>query len=229
MNDAHNRRQDREDRSRVFITDNTVDFPAGSPVAEISQTIDAKVAEAVALDAKLVSTVGDKAQAMTNKGNARDHLLDEDRQIVGGAVAIGNVAVPGITAKFLMPNPRTDQNLIADADAKYADTAPPLEALFLGVGTDKNFRLNLQLARNAFQQSRDEWDSALEKHGDAVGALDALWREISQLSRQRSAMVKLKYRNNPGKLAAWEIASHLEKAPKPAPKPVAKKDAEEGK
>lgn len=152
---------------------------------------------------------------MTNKGNARDHLLEEDEAIVGGAVAIGNVVVPGITAKFKMPRPRTDQNLIADADAKYADTEP-LEAQFIAVGLDTKFRLYLQTARNAFQTARDEANGALEEHGEAVGALESLWREVSVLSRQRAAMVKLKYRQNPGKLAAWEIASHLDRAPKRA-------------
>jgi len=213
MIDAHRRRKNKDDRERVFISDNAADFPAGSPVANISAVIDAKVAEAVARDADLVSSLGDKAQAMNLKGNARDHLLEEDRAIVDGAVAIGNTAVPGITAKFTMPRPRTDQNLIADADSKYTDTEP-LEAQFVGVGLDTHFRQNLKNARDAFQQTRDDAASATEQYGEAVGAVESLWREVSQHSRQRSAMVKLKYRNNPGKLAAWEIASHLERAPK---------------
>jgi hypothetical protein len=218
MTDAHRRRKDKDDRERVFVADGAADFPAGSPVALISAIIDAKVAEVLVRDANLVSALGDKAQALNIKHDARDLLLEEDRQIVAGAAAIGNTAIPGITEKYKMPYPRTDQNLIADADAKYADTEAQ-EAQFIAVGVDPEFRKNLKDARDAFQLARDDSNSATEDHGEAVGAVEALWREISALSRQRSAMIKLKYRNNPGKLAAWAIASHLEHAPKPAVKP----------
>ena len=219
MNDAHRRRMDKIDRERVFLTDNAADFPPGSPTDNISIQINAKVTDALSRDADLVSALGDKAQAMSVKGNARDNLLDEFRDVIAGATAIGDTAVPGITAKFKMPHPRTEQNLIATADAFIADAAP-LEAQFIAVGLPNDFLDQILSAKNAFQTARDEADSAAEGHGEAVGALDALMRDIMALSRQRSALVKLKYKNDPGKLAAWEIASHLEKAPKPAAPPA---------
>ena len=112
-----------------------------------------------------------------------------------------------------MPDPRTDQNIIAKATAMFNETAP-YEANFVGVGLDANFRTNLTAARDAFQQARDDANSAAEGHGEAVGAIEQLFREVMAISRQRGALVMLKYHNNPGKLAAWAIASHLEKAPK---------------
>lgn len=211
---AHRRRNDKIDRERVLLTDNAADFPKGSPVDIISEEINAKVTEALAHDAALISSLGDKSQALEIKGDWRDHLLDLYRQVVAGAVAIGDTAVPGITAKFKMPHPRTEQNLIAHADSTYADTAPPLEEKFVLVGLDADFRDQIISTKTTFQQSRDDADSAVEQHGEAVGALEALFREMMALSRQRSAMVKLKYKNNPGKLAAWAIASHLEQPPK---------------
>ena len=52
-------------------------------------------------------------------------------------------------------------------------------------------------------------------------ALDALFRDMMALSRKLSAIIKLKFRDNSGKLAAWTVASHLERPPKlkkdPAP------------
>lgn len=219
MNDAHRRRMDKIDRERVYLTDNAADFPKDSPVDKISVIINAKAAEALAQDADLVSALGDKQQAQSVKGNARDNLLDEFRDVIAGAIAVGNEAVPGITEKFKMPFPRTDQNLIAAADAYHADTAPPLEEKLIEVGLPDDFRTQITSAKNAFQAARDEADSSAEEHGEAVGELEELFREMMALSRQRAAMVKLKYKNNAGKLAAWKIASHLEKPPKPAPKP----------
>ena len=219
MNDAIRRRMDKIDRERVFVTDNNADFPKDSPVDKISLIINAKATEVLARDAALVSALGDKSQAMAIKDDDRDILLDMFRDVVGGAIGIGDTAEPGITAKFKMPHPRTEQNIIAKADSIFADTAPPLEAKFIEVGLDANFRANIITAKTAFQTSRDNADSAAEEHGEAVGALDALIREMMELSRQRSALVKLKYKNNPGKLAAWAIASHLEQPPK-KPKPA---------
>ncbi len=214
MNDALQRRMNKIDSERVFVTDNVADFPAGSPVDLISVVINAKATEVLAHDAALVSALGDKSQALAIKDHDRDILIDMFRDVVGGAIGIGDTAVPGITAKFKMPHPRTEQNIIAKADSMYADTAPPLEAQFFGAGLDANFRANIITAKTAFQTSRDNADSATAEHGEAVGALNALIREMMELSRQRSALVKLKYKNNPGKLAAWAIASHLEQPPK---------------
>jgi hypothetical protein len=218
MNDAHRRRMDKIDRERVLITDNAADFPKNSPVDLISVIINAKAAEVLARDADLAAALGGRAQAINVKGDRRDNLLERFREIVLGARAIGNQAVPGITAMFTMPEPRTDQNLIATAEAYFTKTAA-LEQQFIDVGLDAGFRAALMTAKNEFQTALDEADSEAEERAEAVGALDALMREIMQLSRQRSAMVKLKYKDNPGKLAAWTVASHLESAPKSAPKP----------
>ena len=219
MNDAHRRRMDKFDREKVFMTDNAADFPKDSPAEKVSVIINGKVTDALAQDATLVSSLGDKSQAQSLKGDDRDILLGKLRDVVMGAAAIGNAKVPGITAKFKMPEPRTEQNLIAGADAFFADTALN-EADFIEVGLDADFRANIIAAKEDFQQSRDEADSAAEEHGEAVGALDALFREMMNISRQRSAIVKLKYKNNPGKLAGWEIASHLDQPPKKTPKPA---------
>ena len=213
MIDAHRRRVDKFDRERVFITDNAADFPVGSTAHNISLELDTKVDLFLGQDADLVSSLGDKTQAMEIKGDARDNLLDAFREIILGAKAISDVVVPGITMKYKMPYPRTEQNLIASADAWFADLAP-LEAQFVEVGLSATFRDDLIDAKEAFQQARDEADSALEEHGEAVGAMEAQMRELMALSRRRSALVKLMYKNNPGKLAAWEIASHLEQPPK---------------
>jgi hypothetical protein len=216
---AHRRRTNKLDRERVMITENETDFPAGSPVALISVEIDAKYHEILARDAELVSALGDKSQAQEIKGDARDHLIEGFKDIKNGAIAIGDDVVPGITAKFIVPHPRTEQNLIASAEAWHLDTAPPLEGLFIAAGLLARFRENLISAKNDFQTARDNAAIAAGNHGEAVGALDALVREVMVLSRKRSALVKLKYKDNPGKLAAWAIASHLEQPPQRKVKP----------
>lgn len=210
---AYRRRTDKINSERVFLTDNAADFPAGSPVAVISETIDARMTEALERDADLTSALGDKAQALEIKEDSRDELLDEIEDVVMGAIAVGDDEVPGITAKFKNPHPRTEQNIIASADSIRAD-AGPYRIKLIEAGVKPDFLERILNARNAFQQARDAAASAIEGHAEAVGALAAIFREIMALARRRDAMVKLKYKNNPGKLAAWKVASHLERAPK---------------
>lgn len=217
---AHRRRTNKIDSERVFLIDSKADFPVGSPVAVISEEIDSKMEKALQLDADLTSALGDKAQALEIKEDCRDDLLGEIEDVVTGAIGVGDGEVPGITTKFKMPYPRTEQNIIACADSTRADAAQ-YEAKLVLAGVEAGFLDRLLNGRIAFQNARDNAASAIEEHAEAVGALAALFREIMALSRRRDAMVKLKYKNNPGKLAAWKVASHLEKAPKRAPKPAA--------
>ncbi len=212
MIDAHRRRMDKLDREAVFFTDNLVDFK-DPPAGPLTTAINGKMTAILGQDASLTSTFDDKGQKQEIKGNRRDDALNMFRSIIMGAKAIGDTAVPGITTLFRMPDPRTDQNIIAKATAMFNETAP-FEADFVTVGLDANFRIQLTAARDAFQQARDDANSAAEGHGEAVGAIEQLFREVMAISRQRGALVLLKYHNNPGKLAAWAIASHLEKAPK---------------
>ena len=217
---AHRRRMDKFDREAVFFTDNAADFPVGSPSGVITVAIHDKMVDIMARDADLTETLDDKHQTREIFGDARDVLLGKLRTICMGADAIGDVAVPGITALFNMPTSRTDQSLIAKADAMFAETAPYNDE-FIAVGLETHFREHLIDAKDAFIAARAAVDSAVVGHGEAVGAIAELFRETMELSRQRSALVKLKYADNAGKMAAWAISSHLEKAPKkPQPPPT---------
>ena len=215
---AHRRRMEKLDREDVFFTDNLDDFK-NPPAFPLTTAIKAKMALILDQDAKLTSSFDDKAQSQEIKGDRRDDLIDRIAGVVLGAKAIGDTAVPGITTLFRMPEQRTEQSLIAKATAMFTETLP-YEALFITAGLDADFRNQLIAARDAFEQARDDANAAAGHHGEAVGAIAELFREVMSISRQRDAIVLLKYNTNPGKLAAWAIASHLDKAPKPTPPPT---------
>ena len=220
MNDALRRRTDKLNREKVFKEENKNDFPSDSPVDTLSVRIDELLDEILVRDAQLEETLGDKRQAKAISDEKRDLLIGELEDVRDAAIVVGDTEVAGITAKFKMPSSRSNQNLIAAGTAFYNDSAPPLDDTLVTKGSlNAGFREEIQTANNEFQQARANFDAAVEEHGEAVGALDSLVREAMSLSRRRSAAVKLKYKNNPGKLASWAIASHLERPPKPAPKP----------
>jgi hypothetical protein len=60
----------------------------------------------------------------------------------------------------------------------------------------------------------------LFNHAEATGGLNASFRKAMALSSKRDKRVRMKYRDNPAKLAAWTVASHLERTPKKATPPT---------
>ena len=219
MTDAQRRRIEKLQRESVFFGDNAADFPSDSPAEKVSALINPKMQQALVLDARLETELGERRAAQELKDDWRDRLLDLLRDYSTAAKGI-DAEVPGITAQFKMPGNRSDQNLIAAATA-FFEASQPHRLKFEEIGMSDSDRNNLIVFRDEFSAARNEWESAVEEHAEAVGALDALFREMISLSRKRSAIVKIKYKNNSGKLAAWEVASHLERPPKPpaAPKP----------
>jgi len=168
--------------------------------------------EARTLDARLTVELGERHAAQEAKDSWRDKLLNLLRDFATGGKGLAG-EIPRITAILKVPDNRNDQNLISAATAFFEATAPHI-ALFETFDLTGDDRNNLTVYRDAFIAAANEWESAVEQHAEAVGALDALFREMMSLSRKRSAIVKLKYRNNAGKLAAWTVASHLDRAPK---------------
>ncbi|HEY8561296.1 MAG TPA: hypothetical protein VIL74_13045 [Pyrinomonadaceae bacterium] len=212
---AHRRRIEKNDREKIFVISHAADFPKNSPVDLISAEIDARVAEFLARDQAFFSVPSDKAQVQAQevKGDTRDLLIDNLLDIVTGADAVGADTIPDVTGRFRMPHPRTDENLQTAAEKWFEETAP-YENLFVGAGLDADFRRKLLDAKNDFQKACAAAGNIPEEHRAAFREMDLLMQEIMNLSRRRAALVKLKYKYNPGKLAAWSIAAYLDHPPK---------------
>jgi len=216
MTKAQRRRMNKLQSEGVFMTGNAADFPAGSPGAKITAIIKAKMDEALAQDATLIVELGEKRAAQEAKDESRDRLLNLEQDFSTAADGIAD-DVPGIRAQFKVPSNRSDQNLIAAATA-FFQASEPHKTKLVEAGLDDDCREQLETRRDDFSEARDEWESAVGEHAAAVGALDTLFREMMALSRRRGSNVKLKYKNNPGKLAEWKVSSHLDRAPHSAKK-----------
>jgi len=104
--------------------------------------------------------------------------------------------VEGTAAKFKNTYPRTDQKLITRATSFHNDSAG-LETEFNDAGMD----------------------TGEESHAEATGGMIESFRKAMALSSRRDKRIRMKYRDNAAKLAAWTVASHLNRAPKNAKKP----------
>jgi hypothetical protein len=67
---------------------------------------------------------------------------------------------------------------------------------------------------DAFEATFASTASATAEHVSATAETASKLRQMNVAVRTLDGIVKNKYANNPGKLAAWISASHVEKAPK---------------
>ena len=212
MNDAQVRKNHKLDSEDVFITDNAADFPPDSPVAFLTAEINVERENILRYDAMQASGFAGKRAAHEIYEDCRRRLADLlDKYVL--AAAIVDDDIKGTAARFKNPYPRSDQKLIARAVSFHADSAD-IESELKRAGLDEGDRVLLLTGKDQFQQAAGNYASCKERQAEATGGLIESFRKAMALSRRRDKRVKMKYRDNPAKLAAWAVASHLERPPK---------------
>ncbi len=225
MNDSILRKFDKFQRQDVYMKDSAADFPKNSSGDRAAVALAAVIAEMQTLDAQQTSGFDDKRQAYETKANALDVIDDLLEQMSLAAVAIGET-IEGFEEKFRLPRKLTQAVKLAKARSFLAD-APPHEAEFIAEGLDDDFLAQLQAAIPHFEETAAAADSAEELHAGATGALNNAAGRGMLISKRLDAAVRLKYRDNSAKLAAWTVASHLDRAPQRAKQSKAAKDTPE--
>jgi len=131
--------------------------------------------------------------------------------------------VMGMDGLFPRPALNNDENLL-QAAASYATNALPLKAQFIAHELPPDFLEQLAEDKTAFEAAISEQKNAV---GDRISARreleDALDRRV-QAVRKFNGLVRVRYAHNPGQLAEWTAASHIERAPRgertPQPSPT---------
>ena len=122
-------------------------------------------------------------------------------------------AFDGISDKFLFRRNLADADMLAKARA-FFDESLVYNADFIAYGLAATFRADLNAAADAFEASFTAVDSATAEHIAARADIEAKIRDGMVTVRILDGIVRNVYANNPGKLAAWIAAQHVEKAPK---------------
>lgn len=210
MNDDNRRRYEMQVRSAQFGVDNAADFTGigTTKFAELS----ALVNDLELTSAAQAAGFAEAAQQFEVKDTARENLRDEMSDISRTAKAM-EYAFDGISNKFQFQRNMSDAAVLAKARA-FATEAAPYNADFKDYGLAGSFLADLTTAADAFEASFSNTASATAEHVTATADEAAKVRDGMVIVRVLDGIVKNIYANNPGKLAAWLSASHVEKAPK---------------
>jgi hypothetical protein len=216
MNDADRRRYEMQVRAAKFGADNAADFTglAATTFAELTALVEGSETKSAAQSAGM----GDAAQLFNVKSTCRENLRDQMSDIARTSKSM-EYAIDGISNKFFFQRNLNDASLLAKARAFYTESAP-YDDDFKNYGLDKDFRDHLNDAADAFEATFSNTATATAEH---VAATADLASKISQgmvKVRVLDGIVRNKYAADPGKLAAWLSASHVEKAPKKKESPT---------
>lgn len=202
-------------RIRQFGVDNAVDFPAGTVGADQFDEIAAVIGEVEQFTGNQEASFGDARFAFVGKETARENLREEIYEISQTARSM-KYQINGIAEKFKVPHNLTDATMLAVGRA-FHEESEPYEADFKSYGLPVTFRAELQTAIDEFEESMNPTATAIDDQVAATAQIgDAIKRGMIA-RRILEGVVKNRYRNNVGKLAAWLSASHIEKAPKKPP------------
>jgi hypothetical protein len=214
MEDDIRRKHNKFKGQDVYFVNNAADFPSGSPGDAAAVINRAVIEEMNELDGQQVSGGSSAAQFFGNKEEDLDAVWLTLKRMNRAANIFGD-EVQGIEDKFRLPRNRSQANILAAGRAYHADSVNLVEQ-FKGCGLEANFRATLLAQIAKVEQDDAQAESGVDKRGGATAGLIDAARRGMQNSRKMDSIVRIKYENNPQKLAEWEIASHLEKAPKRA-------------
>ncbi len=218
MTDAERRRIEGLDSTQNYAANNAADFPAGSVQETQIEIIRTELALVEGFAANQAAGRGDAGSAFENKDTARENLHERMTPIADIAKVM-EYEFDGIAPRFKMPRNRTDQDMLATARAWIVELVP-FDADFQRYGLDRNFIADLTAAADAFENSMAAPETAVAERVAATAEIGAAIRRAMVAHRIVVAVMKVKYANNPGKLAAWLSASHIEKAPRRTPTPL---------
>lgn len=210
MNDSDRRRYEMQVRVNQIGVDNAADFTglATTKFAELG----ALVNDLESTSAAQQSGFGEAAQQFEVKDTCREDLRDIMSDISRTAKSM-EYAFDGISDKFRFQRNMPDAAMLAKARAFHSESAT-YEADFIAYGMDATFRADLDTAADAFETSFSSTASATAEHVQATADEAAKVRQGMIIVRILDGIARNVYANNPGKLAAWLSASHVEKAPK---------------
>jgi len=206
-------------RIRDFGATHVSAFPGaslgGRLFAEINTVIETLTAQAVAQSSGLHA-----AQQSTDGKSAARKALEDQLEIIARTARTMALDLPGVDNKFRLPRSKAAQALLIAAQTFRAD-AEPLRAKFIEQEMPEDFLETLDTLIANFEQVVIAGHQSAAAHIAASAAIAAAIERGMTAARKLDSIVRNKFKDDQGTLAAWKSARHIEKVPhKPSKKPT---------
>ncbi len=203
-------------RVLTFMTANAADFEAMPFVVSTVAALREATNTLETLGAAKFTTTAAAKDTTLARGDAREDLQDELKYLAG-LWRTGYEETGGEPNKFRAPEGNNDRAWIA-AGRAFVNELPAQQQFFTGRGQPADFVPRLAAMTDAFEQAVNAAEAARGARGGTNAALEDPARRGKKLVEKLAPAVKRRYRDDSQKLAAWLVASHIEKPPQTAPK-----------
>ena len=163
------------------------------------------------------SAIGDSGEQFGLKGIKRE-VLRNYVSVTSRTAKSMRYAFPGIEEQFKMPKNRTDADILA-AGRAFVTNGLPIKADFQAFGLSADWFTEMTTAADEFEATFGPAASAQADRAEATAEMQDWVVQGMRARRVLDGIVKNVFANNPGKLAAWAQASHIERPQKKAPTP----------
>ena len=204
MNDEDTRVHQMLIRAREFMAQSINDFAQGGVARTKFANLQTGITNFEQKSAAHGTGMSDARQGTTSVSAARDAL--EDRLDLMRGLA----KVMGLADKFPRPQKGNDESLLQTADI-YATNAATMTAEFIAHEMPPDFLAQLAADKAELQTALAERANAVGDHISAREELDNARDYCVTQVRDLTPLIKVRYANNPGKLAEWAAASHIER------------------
>lgn len=217
MPSREKREQEKVIKSDDFTQENNGDFAANAFATAQFAALHAKRDEIAAEQETKISADGGARQNYEIAAEAEDKL-DQITEEVADFAASMTDEFPALEEKFRKPRGSSRRNKIAVARTFAADAAE-FKASFIERGLDADFIEKLTTRAANLELALSKAISETAKRVGAVSRRPQLIREALKIIKSVDPIIRKRYQSDPAKLAAWKFATHVERDPKPKPKP----------
>ena len=211
MNDKNRRNLESGQRCRQWIVDTAALIPAGSMFATKTGLLTTVVNNFEDKAGQLESAVGEGLSATDVKGSERLDLL-EIMEKVRDAARAAEPDNPGTRDRYRYTSNMADQALLA-AGRSFAAGGLTDDALIESYGAPNKWPQAVTTAADAFEAAFGQQDSAV---GSRIAKNADMGDKMAQMTALKATvghMVPHFCSGNPGAIAAWRSAAHVEKSP----------------
>ncbi len=212
MNDKNRRNLESGQRCRQWIVDFAGLIPGASMFETKTAALTASVNNFEDKSGQLESAVGEGLSATDVKGSERLDLLDLMEKVRDAARA-AEPDNPGTRDRYRYTTNMTDQALLA-VGRSFAAGGVDDDALLETYGASHHWPVAVTAAADAFEAAFGQQDSAV---GSRIAKNAELGDEMAHMIALKATvghMVPNFCSGNPGAIAAWRSAAHVEAPPK---------------
>lgn len=197
-------------RALASLTADFADLPKSSEGAKAAELLRQNVSAIESASSRQTSHDGSAREGTAGKKIVREAIKEFVRRYSRTAQVIAR-RKDGFAERFPSPSNATDEQLLAIARS-VQNAVGENKADFIKLGISEDYIASADETLESFTNLVEASNSALGSRSAAVSEREQLFDNAEDNFAVLNAYIKNHYHQNPAKLAAWKIASHIERA-----------------